>query len=140
AASAATGAKRIVTGSRHSTRPSTRGSMLKTRRGSTDASSPDAMGRSKVTVIASVASPSRSGDTRNTRSGSTETRTVPSVNSRAARAENIDTTWLGGGGAPKLTPDQGAGGGGPRREGGPPGPPPTPAVGPEKNGEGRPSG
>src|SRR5437879_6098031 len=96
AASAAAGANRTVTGSRHSTRPSTRGSMLKIVRGSTDASSPDATGRSKVTVIASVASPSRWGETRSTRSGSADTTRAPSVNSRAARAENIGETRGGG--------------------------------------------
>ena len=96
AASGAAGTKRIVTGSRHSTRPSTRGSMLKMARGSTDWSSPDATGRSNVTVIASVASPSRFGDTRSTRNGSADTTTAPSVNHRAARAENIGATRGGG--------------------------------------------
>ena len=96
AASAAAGTKRIVTGSRHSSRPSTRGWMLKMARGSTDWSSPEATGRSNVTVIASVASPSRLGDTRTTRNGSTDTATAPSVNNRAARAENISATRGGG--------------------------------------------
>src|SRR5256885_10923662 len=72
--------------------------MLNTVRGSTDASSPDATGRSNVTVIASVASPSRSGETRSTRSGSTDTATAPSISKTAVRTENIGATrggdWL----------------------------------------------
>src|SRR5438309_3154716 len=66
--------------------------MLNTVRGSTDASSPPATGRSNVTVTASVASPSLSGVTRSTRSGSTDTATAPSVSKTAVRTENIGAT------------------------------------------------
>src|SRR2546422_11345264 len=66
--------------------------MLNTVRGSTDASRPPATGRSNVTVPASVASPSLSGVTRSTRSGSTDTATAPSVSKTAVRTENIGAT------------------------------------------------
>src|SRR6266550_1323901 len=66
--------------------------MLNTVRGSTEASRPPATGRSNVTVTASVASPSLSGVTRSTRSGSTDTTTAPSVSKTAVRTENIDAT------------------------------------------------
>src|SRR2546429_8663168 len=119
--------------------------MLNTVRGSTDASSPPATGRSNVTVTASVASPSLSGVTRSTRSGSTDTATAPSVSKTAVRTENIGATRggdslnlpaIGGGGgqrsreeaeppAPSLTPWLRPG---PKKEGGPPeaAPPPPP--------------
>src|SRR5689334_25303139 len=70
-ASGALGVRRIVTGSRHSRRPRTAGSIWKIVDGSTDRSSDPATGRSKATLICGkgLASEPSAGVTRTTRSG-----------------------------------------------------------------------